>query len=108
MCPVHVVERHLSQYDHELLVFDIGVHEFMSLLRRGLALLGVPHAHQYTTTCFRAGHANEMAKNGFTLEFIMQMGEWKSKAVLSYIDEEAVEQSTFLIQALDAESEDDG
>jgi hypothetical protein len=38
----------------------------------------------------------------------MQMGEWKSKAVLSYIDEEAVELSTFLIQALDAESEDDG
>jgi hypothetical protein len=36
------------------------------------------------------------------------MGEWKSKAVLSSIDEEAVEQNTFLSQALDAESEDDG
>ena len=108
ICPVHVVEQHLSQYEHEQLVFDIGIHEFMFMLRRGLALLGVPHAHQYTTKCFRAGHANEMAKRGFTLGFIMQMGEWKSRAVLSYIDEEAVEQNTFLSRALDAESDDDG
>jgi hypothetical protein len=49
-----------------------------------------------------------MAKRGFTLGFIMQMGEWKSRAVLSYIDEEAVEQNTFLSRALDAESDDDG
>ena len=107
ICPVHVIEKHILDFEQEKLVFDIGLPQFMALLRRGMALLGVPHAHQYTTKCFRAGHANEMAKNSFTLGQIMQMGEWKSRAVLSYIDEDAVEQNTFLSHALDAESEDD-
>ena len=64
-------------------------------------------ALDFTTKCFRAGHANQLAKDGKPLGAIMDMGEWRSRAVLAYIDIEAVEANTFLSSAVDAESDED-
>ena len=50
---------------------------------------------------FRAGHATCLAKEGKSLGRILQAGEWKSAAFLSYVDEDAVDSSEFSNLVLD-------
>ena len=57
--------------------------------------------NEYTFKMFRAGHATSLAAEGKSLGHILKAGEWKSTAVLSYIDEDAVDASQFLNLVLD-------
>ena len=66
-----------------------------------LTSLKVEAPNEYTFKMFRAGHATSLAAEGKSLGHILKAGEWKSTAVLSYIDEDAVDASQFLSLVLD-------
>ena len=68
----------------------------LSSIRRLLATLGVGSPTDSTLKMFRAGHATALAEEGKSLGHILQAGEWKSSAFLSYIDEDAVDAAQFL------------
>ena len=70
-------------------------------IRKLLATLRVDSPNEYTFKMFRAGHATSLASEGKSLGYILNAGEWKSTAVLSYIDEDAVDASQFLDLVLD-------
>ena len=65
--------------------------EFLTAVRRVLGAVGMENPEQYTLKMFRAGHASTLAEEGKSVGHILQAGEWKSAAFLSYIDEDAVD-----------------
>ena len=59
-----------------------------------------------TLKAFRAGKANSMAATGSGLRAILEAGEWKSKAVLNYLQSETIDEISLLnatIEQSDAE-----
>ena len=73
-----------------------ATHAMLAGIRKLLAALGVDSPNEYTFKMFRAGHATSLASEGKSLGYILNAGEWKSTAVLSYIDEDTVDASQFL------------
>ena len=73
----------------------------LSSIRRVLTALKVNSPSEYTFKMFRAGHATALAEEGKSLGHFLRAGEWKSSAVLSYIDEDAVDAAQFLDLVLD-------
>jgi len=65
-----------------------------------LGLLMVPQADKYTTKCFRAGRATDLAKHGVALGEIMAMGEWRSDAVRRYLDTDAIDEVALFQECL--------
>ena len=60
--------------------------------RRVLTLHSVEGSREYTLKSFRAGRATSLAAAGWTFHtYAMEAGEWKSMAVLRYIDTDAVD-----------------
>ena len=60
--------------------------------RRVLTLHSVEGSREYTLKSFRAGRATSLAAAGWTFPtYVMEAGEWKSMAVLRYIDTDAVD-----------------
>ena len=56
---------------------------------------------------FRAGRATHLAACGCDIKLVMEAGEWKSRAVLDYIDGDKVDQAVFLHTTLDRSDEED-
>ena len=76
-------------------------------LRHRLNDLGVAGALTYRTHDFRRGHARDLQHNGASLREILNAGEWRSPAFLTYLDIEQLEQD-FVVEAhLDESSEDE-
>lgn len=69
-------------------------------------MMGVPSAQSATLKVFRASRATNLALQGKPLAHILQAGEWKSAAVLSYASAEALDKGAFLRQTL-SQSEDE-
>lgn len=85
---------------------EMAPHQALQELRRLLQRLGVEHADLYTLKAFRASRATCMAAAGDSLAEIMLQGEWRSSALLSYVNESAVDSQRF-VQALMQEDEGD-
>ena len=80
----------------------------LKLLRARLNRLDVPFHESYETKDFRRGHARDLArKPNTTLKEIMQMGQWRSSALLKYLDLDEIE-TECVVEAHIAESESDG
>ena len=47
------------------------------------------------TKAFRAGRATQLAREGKPIHMIMQMGEWRSAAILNYVSADALDASAF-------------
>ena len=58
----------------------------------------------FTLKAYRTGRATELAVKGAPLGEISRPGKWKSKAVLAYINEDALDTAEF-IQAFDSDDE---
>ena len=56
---------------------------------------------------WRAGRATSMAAAGDSLGKILDHGEWRSKAVLAYIDESQVDATRLLMDSLEASDRED-
>ena len=60
-------------------------------LRTQLQALGVKDALRYRTHDFRRGHAKDLVAAGASLREILNAGEWRSAAFLSYLDKDELE-----------------
>ena len=71
-------------------------------LRRFLTLLRCPDVKSAALKCLRAGKACSLAAEGAELRTILELGEWKSKALLNYLSLESVDEFRLLKSTLDA------
>ncbi len=56
---------------------------------------------------FRAGMATEMVKKGVPLRFVAGLGEWRTRAMLTYIDEDVVDKVAFIEASCDGSDRED-
>ena len=82
------------------------MHQTLHTLRTLLARIGVANAQVYTLKCYRAGKATALAASGESIGAILQAGEWRSAAFLSYVDEEVVDERQLLEDQLAASDDD--
>ena len=78
----------------------------VTALRDRLRRIGVEQADLYRTQDFRRGHARDLQANGSNLRDILNAGEWRSPAFLSYLDVAQLEQDV-VVEAHLAESSDE-
>ena len=79
-CPVHNLAPLLRHPD------AVGRQPFLHIspsrvnqeLRRRLLILGIDHAPEYDTRCFRRGHAEDLAHGFSRLHEIQEAGQWSS------------------------------
>ena len=77
----------------------------LHLLRELLANLGVTNASRYRTHDLRRGHARDLQANGSTLREILNAGDWRSPAFLTYLDVNQLEEDA-IMEAHIADSSD--
>ena len=65
----------------------------------------VPNADQYGTHDFRRGHAKDLQDSGASLAVILDAGEWKGRAVVSYMDLSELERDVALEAAMLSDGE---
>lgn len=70
-------------------------------------MLGTDGAQRFTLKAFRAGKATELARSGKSLGAILSAGEWRSAAVLRYVDEDVVDAAEMLKTAVDQSSDEE-
>ena len=81
-------------------LWNFSSEKALQTLRRFLILTDTPQAASYTLKAFRAGKATALAAEGKSLGQILQAGEWRSSAFLSYVDTDVVDQAQLLDQTL--------
>ena len=103
-CPVHVLGKYFSE-------FPVGAKPFacftpataLSVLRGFLDRGDVPEAKLYRTHDLRRGHARDLQTSGSSLVEILEAGEWRSPAFMTYLDKAQLETDA-VIEAHLAES----
>ena len=68
---------------------------------------GIEGAERLALKAFRASMATNLIASGEPLKTVLEWGEWRSRAVLRYIDENAVEAQRFLDASLVASDDDE-
>ena len=76
-------------------MFDFTASQFLKRFRDLLHMLQVPGFDQFSFKAFRAGKATALAKSGCPVHVIMQMGQWKSAALLNYVSPDALDEGVF-------------
>ena len=91
------------------LLWDIAPANMLKMVRRYLTLLHVPNASTATLKMFRSGKASSLAAQGKSMRVILELGQWRSNAVLNYIKPEVVDDLALLKVTLDAsDAEENG
>ena len=91
-CPRHVIADLIESTPVGQPVFGaMSPKEANADLRRRLAAIGIPNAHQFTLYAMRRGHAMDLVESGARLWEILQAGEWRSPAFLAYLKLHRVE-----------------
>ena len=107
---VHRVADHNSRYklnDGSRMFPLLKPSSTLKIVMRALKLMGTPASDHMTWNAIRAGHATELAANGATLASILEAGEWRSAAFLSYIDANVADCAEVLRTTLQAELDED-
>ena len=102
---MHALEELLDTKVAGQRLFDWSVSDLTANLRRLLTLLGVDGAKHFASKCFRAGRATRLAQRNVTFGEILQLGEWKGPAALSYLKTDLIDDS-LLFGAIVAEDLD--
>ena len=124
-CPMHVLGPYLANCrPGERLFLGITSAVALSTLRLSLQSIGVARSHECRTHDLRRGHAKDLQLSGTMPRFpvdpscahcvslgaplwkILEAGEWRSPAFLSYLDMHRLE-TDLVVQAHLAESESD-
>ena len=75
--------------------------ELWSTCEKTRLLFGVPAEKSMTWKVLRSGRATSMASAGDHLGKIPEFGDWRSKSVLSYIDESQVDADRVLPDSIE-------
>ncbi len=87
---------HVLDEDAWQRLWNFSTPQFVKAMSASLIFLGYSEASSMTAKSFRAGRAHAMASQGSNLKEILQAGEWKSKAFLAYVDQNALEEEAVL------------
>ena len=106
-CPVHAVGQIISSMPSNLKVFEgLSAQAVRYTLRDRVRKLGLCDSQNYNTHDFRRGHARDLANSkGSTIKQILEMGQWKSSAILKYVDQDELETQA-VVEAHICESDD--
>ena len=80
--------------------------EMLKLIKRYLILLHTPNIAGCSLKMFRAGKACALAADGKSMKVILELGEWRSIAVLKYLNAEAIDEIGLLKATLEASDEE--
>ena len=106
-CPVHVLGPYVEQFVvGEKLFGDTTAATALLALREILHVLAAPESNLYGTHDLRRGHARDLQAGGASLREILDAGEWRSPAFLSYLDYEQLDADAVVEAHMD-ESEDE-
>ena len=94
-CLSHRLGPGLSKLQQGQSLFPFTASQCLKRLRSLLSLLNVPGASCFTFKAFRAGKATALAKSGCPVHIIMNMGQWKSAAMLRYVSPDAFDEGVF-------------
>jgi len=97
-CPVHVLApllRHPRGCGRSPFVHLLPSSVIVDL-RRPLAALGVAHAGDFDTRCFRRGHTEDLRHNSSNLSDILAAGEWSSSRFMEYLHKESLEDAAVM------------
>lgn len=95
LCVSHRLLGRLSSLEPGHPLFDFTASQFLKRFRDLLHMLQVPGFDQFSFKAFRAGKATALAKSGCPVHVIMQMGQWKSAALLNYVSPDALDEGVF-------------
>lgn len=87
-CVVHRLQPVLEKLVPGAVAFGITAYDFLCTLKKFLDLLAVDGSQSFTLKAFRAGKATALAEAGAPLGQLLAAGEWRSKAILNYVDED--------------------
>jgi len=102
LCVVHRMEPLLQAGGPGANLFAYTAYEFQALLRKFLGMLRVEGAQQFTLKTFRAGKATSLAMAGAPLGQLLAAGEWRSRAILNYVDEDAFDGAAVVAAEIEA------
>ena len=107
-CPIHVLwHKFLEPMERGSQPWaEITGGMARSQLRETLQELGIPNAFAYGTQDFRRGHAKDLQLAGATFPQILAAGEWKGRAVATYVDLDSLERDLALEAAMQSDEED--
>ena len=100
LCGVHRLRAFLASKQVAAPLWSFTPAKALHTLKRMLVLCRAPNHAAFTLKAFRAGRATQLAAQGKSLGAILQAGEWRSSAFLSYIDTDAVDSLQLLDQTL--------
>ena len=101
MCLPHRLQPFLQGKKPGAKVWKTTARDMLLGVLRVLACLKVANPELFTLKMFRAGHATELAQSGKSIGDILQAGEWRGAAFLSYVDEDLVDAAQILDHAID-------
>ena len=95
LCLSHRLNFRMSNLKPGQKLFPFSPVHYLKRFRNLLELLQVPGASQFGFKTFRAGKATALAKSGCPVHVIMQMGQWRSAALLKYVSPDALDEGVF-------------
>ena len=101
LCVTHRLGDYIKACRPGEALFDFSANTFLGILKGLLEEVGVQYPQLYTLKTFRAGEATALAASGASLGQVLAAGEWRSRAVLDYVDEDVFDSGQLLNQSLD-------
>ena len=92
-CPAHAIGQLIDLLPNGFKAFDgLSAEAVRCSLRGRIHKLGLGGSQNYNTHDFRRGRARDLAESKeSTLKQILETGQWKSSAVLKYVDQNELE-----------------
>ena len=107
LCVYHLAEAVLEGRRPGELLWEVLPREVLTHTRRYMTLLGCRDAERTTLKSYRMGKASSLAAEGASLQMILESGEWRSKAVMSYLPPEKIDEMKMLQETLRASDSED-
>ena len=100
LCVYHLAAVVLEGRRPGELLWEVLPREVLAHTRRYMTLLRIRDAERVTLKSYRMGQASSLAAEGASLSVILESGEWRSKAVLSYLPPEKIDEMKMLQETL--------
>ena len=101
------LEEFLKNFHPGQRLWNVSARHFQHKVRWLLKNVGKPEGERFSLRSFRASRATCLAKQGKGLRTILELGEWKGKAALQYMNESILDDAAFLQVAVDQSDEEE-
>ena len=105
-CAFHAIQALIEPLSVGDMVWDLRGAKVLQKIKQALAMLGEQNYENIGFKLWRKSKATEMARQGHSLGEVLTAGEWKSRAILNYVQESAIDSAALLSETLNL-SEDE-